>query len=191
MIRLTHLSGSQRGTSSTSPKAVVRMGRGNDCDVRFDPNIDTKVSTHHAEIRFEDGNYFLIDVGSTNGTLVNGKRVSRTRLRNGDKFHLGGEAGPEIRFEIDATFPGMAGNGGHGASQGYGGQPQYAPQYAPPPQPRKPAPADDKDVKQVAQEAQAKIAMARAMSGSASSGQTMFIMAESLQKVEETTHTKD
>src|SRR5207244_475688 len=111
------------------------------------------------------------------------------KLRDGDRFHLGGENGPQIQFQIDNAG---AGNGRQtlpvqGYSQGYA-----QPQYAPPPQRRPPpAAADDKDVKQVAQEAQAKINMARAMSGNASSGQTMFIMAESLQKVEETTKTKD
>src|SRR3954447_26776599 len=120
MIRLTHLSGSQRGTSSSSPKAVVRMGRGADCDVRFDANIDVKVSTHHAEIRFEDGNYFLIDSGSTNGTLINGKRVQRQKLRDGDKFHLGGEAGPELQFQIDKSPASAMGNGrAQAVPQGY------------------------------------------------------------------------
>ena len=192
MIRLTHLSGSQRGTSSSSPKAVVRMGRGADCDVRFDANIDVKVSTHHAEIRFEDGTYFLIDVGSTNGTLINGKRVQRQKLRDGDKFHLGGEGGPEIQFQIDHA-PAMAGNGrGQPVQQGYSGQPQFAPQYQPPMAKKAPPPpSEDKDVKQVAQEAQSKIAMARAMSGQQNSGQTMFIMASSLQQVEEQTKVKD
>jgi soluble lytic murein transglycosylase-like protein len=188
MIRLTHLSGSMRGTSSTSPKAVLRMGRGLDCDVRFDANIDSKVSTHHAEIRFEEGNYFLIDTGSTNGTLVNGKKISRQKLRDGDKFNLGGEAGPQLQFQIDNSMANaMTGNGMRPIppQQGYA-----QPQYAPPPA-RKPPPAVDKDVKQVAQEAQQKIAMARAMSGNASSGQTMMIMASSLQQVEEVTKVKD
>jgi pSer/pThr/pTyr-binding forkhead associated (FHA) protein len=189
MVRLTHLRGSLQGTSSTSPKAVIRIGRGPDCDVRFDAQIDTKVSTHHAEIRFEDGSYFVIDTGSTNGTLVNGKKVGRQRLRNGDKIFFGGEAGPQVEFAIDNSAGGMGGGNG-GMQQPQMGQ-QYAPQYAPPPPQRKPPPQPDQDVKQVQQEAQAKIAMARAMAGSSNSGQTMFIMAASLQKVEETTKTKD
>ncbi len=190
MVRLTHLRGSLRGTSSTSPKAVIRIGRGQDCDVRFDANIDTKVSTHHAEIRFEDGTYFVIDVGSTNGTLVNGKAIKRQKLRSGDKIDFGGEAGPEVKFELDNSVPGMngGGNGMPPQQQGYA-QPQYAPPPARKPPPRAAEP--DQDLKQVQQEAQAKINMARAMSGNASSGQTMFIMAQSLQKVEETTKTKD
>ena len=190
MVRLTHLRGSLQGTSSTSPKAVIRIGRGQDCDVRFDANLDTKVSTHHAEIRFEDGSYFVIDTGSTNGTLVNGKGVKRHKLRSGDKIDFGGEGGPKVEFAIDNSTGAMGGNG----NGGMGVQQQYAPQYAPPPPVRRAPPKaadDDKDVKQVQAEAQSKIAMARAMSGSANSGQTMFIMAQSLQEVQEQTKVKD
>src|SRR5207245_8376874 len=84
MVRLTHLSGSLQGTSSMSPKAVIRIGRGAACDVRFDPQIDTRVSAYHAEIRFSKGHYVIVDVGSSNGTLLNGKMVKQHRLRSGD-----------------------------------------------------------------------------------------------------------
>jgi len=63
LIRLTHLTGSLQGTASMSPKAVIRIGRGEDCDVRFDSHRDTRVSSHHAEIRFEGGRYVVVDVG--------------------------------------------------------------------------------------------------------------------------------
>jgi len=177
MIRLTHLTGSLMGTATTSPKAVVRIGRGSDCDVRYDGRVDTLVSSHHAEIRFEGGAYFVIDTGSSNGTVVNGQPVRRQKLRPGDRIGFGGNKGPQVQFDVDAA---ASGNGGYGA-------PMAAPQRRPPPA----AAESDKDVKQVAQEAQAKIAMARAMAGNQSSGQTMFIMAESLQKVEDTTKAKD
>src|SRR6202022_71736 len=84
LIRLTHLTGSLQGTASMSPKAVIRIGRGPDCDVRFDSQRDTRVATHHAEIRFENGQYVVVDVGSTNGTFVNGKLVRAHALRSGD-----------------------------------------------------------------------------------------------------------
>ncbi len=42
------------------------------------------VSRHHAEIWIQEGNYCLQDLGSTNGTFVNGKRVKRRKLKNGD-----------------------------------------------------------------------------------------------------------
>ena len=193
MIRLTHLSGSLQGTSSTSPKAVIRIGRGADCDVRFDPRVDTRVSSHHAEIRFEAGHYSVVDIGSSNGTLVNGKLVRSQKLRSGDKIVFGAQGGPEVRFEIDVTpmaMPAPRINGGH--------VPQRAMQvpmpqagYGLPPPRRAPPPNLGADADVLAREAQQKIAQARAMSGGQPSGQTMFIMADTMKKVEQVTHKRD
>ncbi len=47
------------------------------------------VSTHHASIRFEDGQWFIKDNGSTNGTKVNGKRVVESACNSGDIISLG------------------------------------------------------------------------------------------------------
>lgn len=195
MVRLTHLSGSLQGTSSTSPKAVIRIGRGADCDVRYNAQMDTKVSTHHAEVRFEDGNYFVIDTGSSNGTLVNGKKITRQKLRKGDKIAFGA-GGPEAEFGIAEDAPPMGNGFGAAPPSPFGGPPP-SPFGGPPPSPYgqppmaagKPKPIH-KDANALAQEAQQKISMARAMSGGASSGQTMFIMADTLQKVQEATHQK-
>src|ERR1700688_3035042 len=103
MIRLTHLSGSMQGTSSTSPKAVIRIGRGADCDVRFDARLEARVSTHHAEMRFDNGTYVVVATASSSGTLVNGKMVKTHKLRSGDKIVFGAQGGPEVRFDIDNT----------------------------------------------------------------------------------------
>ena len=188
MIRLTHLSGSMQGTSSTSPKAVIRIGRGADCDVRFDARMDTRVSTHHAEIRFDNGNYLVVDTGSSNGTLVNGKMVKSQKLRSGDKIVFGAQGGPEVRFEVDNTGgfkPVSVGNGGYG-------QPvQQAPVgYGQVPQKHKAELQPSADAAALAREAQNKIAQARVMSGGQPSGQTMFIMADTLKKVEAVTQKK-
>src|SRR5205085_4566809 len=86
VIRLTHLTGSLQGTASMSPKALIRIGRGDDCDIRFDAHRDTRVSNHHAEIRFEEGRYLVVDVGSSNGTFVNGKLVRTHALPSGHKI---------------------------------------------------------------------------------------------------------
>ena len=196
MIRLTHLSGSLQGTSSTSPKAVIRIGRGADCDVRFNAQMDTKVSTHHAEIRFEGGNYFVVDTGSSNGTLVNGKKVTRQRLKVGDKVTFGA-GGPESQFALDASMPGMAAMGNRGPPPSPYGSPPPSPYGAPPspygspPMAKKQGNGPGKDADALAKEAQQKISMARAMSGGASSGQTMFIMADTLKQVQEVTHKKE
>jgi membrane-bound lytic murein transglycosylase D len=184
-----------------SPKAVIRIGRGAACDVRFDPQLDARVSAYHAEIRFSHGHYVIVDVGSSNGTLLNGKVVRQHRLRSGDRLRFGAEGGPEVRFEIDDSVEAVQAysNGGNGRSASQLIQPIAAPpsrstqppppRMAPPPQPRRPA-GPEKDAAALAAEAQQKIAMARAMSGAESSGQTMFIMADTLKQVEATTERK-
>jgi pSer/pThr/pTyr-binding forkhead associated (FHA) protein len=48
------------------------VGRAADCDIVL--NVPS-VSAHHAEIVFSDGAYQVQDLGSTNGTLVNGQRI--------------------------------------------------------------------------------------------------------------------
>jgi hypothetical protein len=62
------------------------LGRSRDADVQIeDPNI----SRRHAEIVQEGSAYWLVDLGSTNGTEVNGRRVQRARLDDGSRFTLG------------------------------------------------------------------------------------------------------
>jgi pSer/pThr/pTyr-binding forkhead associated (FHA) protein/soluble lytic murein transglycosylase-like protein len=185
MIRLTHLSGSLRGTVSTSPKALIRIGRGADCDVRFDARSDTRVSAHHAEIRFDNGHYVLVDIGSANGTLVNGKLVRQHKLRQGDRIGFGAQGGPEVKFELDSSFGAGNGNGRHR-------QPlQMSSNGFAQPAPLQPPRAPSADAAQLAQQAQQKISQARAMSGGQPSGQTMFIMADTLEQVEQVTTQKD
>ncbi len=50
---------------------------------------DSRASRHHARIVFADGKYWIEDLKSTHGTYVNGKRVERQALRNGDRITLG------------------------------------------------------------------------------------------------------
>ncbi|MEV7021654.1 DUF1707 and FHA domain-containing protein [Kitasatospora sp. NPDC093558] len=51
---------------------------------------DASVSRHHAELRHEDGGWMLYDLGSTNGTHVNGHRVAgAVRVRPGDQVRFG------------------------------------------------------------------------------------------------------
>jgi FHA domain-containing protein len=66
---------------------VTLLGRGTDCDLRL---VDPGVSRHHAELRVEDGHQVvLVDLGSTNGTLVNGQPVRRVALTDGTNVTLG------------------------------------------------------------------------------------------------------
>jgi len=180
LIRLTHLTGSLQGTASMSPKAVIRIGRGPDCDVRCDSQRDTRVSTNHAEIRFENGQYVVVDVGSTNGTFVNGRLVRAHALRSGDKIVFGAQGGPEVRFDVEEGFGNLRTNGI--------AEPLQMPIARKPP-PAIPPPTQSATT--LAREAQVRISQARARSGGRPSGQTMFIMADTLRKVEAVTHRRD
>jgi pSer/pThr/pTyr-binding forkhead associated (FHA) protein len=62
------------------------LGRSREADVRVP---DESISRRHAEIRHEDGAYWIVDLGSMNGTKLNGKRVDRARLSDGDAIVLG------------------------------------------------------------------------------------------------------
>lgn len=50
---------------------------------------DTNVSRRHAQLTFDGTAWSVEDLGSTNGTLVNGQRVSRAALHSGDTLTLG------------------------------------------------------------------------------------------------------
>jgi hypothetical protein len=62
------------------------LGRSRDVDVQIE---DPNVSRRHAEIVQEGSTYWLVDLGSTNGTEVNGQRVQRVRLDDGSRFTIG------------------------------------------------------------------------------------------------------
>ena len=77
------------GTKQRFPlnKERITIGRSRENDV-FLP--DQWLSRHHAEIRNKEGGYFLVDLGSKNGTLLNGTRVKEEcRLHAGDVVTLG------------------------------------------------------------------------------------------------------
>ena len=51
---------------------------------------DMRVSRHHAEVEERDDEWILRDLRSRNGTLLNGRRVSESPLREGDRIKIGG-----------------------------------------------------------------------------------------------------
>jgi hypothetical protein len=67
-------------------QGVVVLGRSSGCDIVVD---DPNVSRRHAEVRRLGEGYSLVDLGSTNGTEVNGQRVGETSLMNGDVIGVG------------------------------------------------------------------------------------------------------
>ncbi len=62
------------------------IGRSRECDLRL---TDGNASRRHAEIAQEGSVYVLVDLGSTNGTELNGVRVTRHELSDGDRITIG------------------------------------------------------------------------------------------------------
>ena len=74
------------GRDVSLDQGVTVIGRSSGCDIVVD---DPNVSRRHAEIRRLGEGYSLVDLGSTNGTEVNGQRVGETSLMNGDVIGVG------------------------------------------------------------------------------------------------------
>lgn len=103
-VVINHKTGSRRGSRETFERESVLIGRGGPNDVALDPFRDPTVSALHAEIRFEEDGYTLYDMGSLNGTYLNGTVVRRARLENGDEIGLG-QKGPKLAVMIDGDGP--------------------------------------------------------------------------------------
>jgi hypothetical protein len=74
------------GTRHVLDEGSNVLGRGTDADIRLP---DTGVSRKHADVQLEGGTVTVEDLGSTNGTLVNGRRVGRQDLADGDVIRIG------------------------------------------------------------------------------------------------------
>jgi hypothetical protein len=172
VVRLTHLSGSRAGRVETLSKPVLRVGRGAQCDLRFDAAHDLTVSTYHAEIRFDGTTYVLVDTDSTNGTLLNGRSVTQEPLRSGDVIVFGGAEGPQVRFEAIEDPTALA------ATLAAGSDPGIA---APRGLPRAGGKLDA-EMARLAQHAAAQARVQRQGAGSRASGQTMLVIMDAIQQ---------
>jgi len=81
---------------------VFRVGRDPTNDLIVDGAEAAIVSGLHMEIRREGSTHRLFDLGSTNGTFVDGQRVSEVALRSGSLITLG-PSGPQFQFELDVA----------------------------------------------------------------------------------------
>ena len=86
MASLLVVRGANVGTHYLIREAKQRLGRDSHCEVHLE---DSEASRTHAEIDFVEGEYVLRDLGSSNGTFVNGKRVTEHTLRIGDRVQIG------------------------------------------------------------------------------------------------------
>jgi hypothetical protein len=74
--------------------ALIGIGRASDNDVIVD---DPEVSRHHCQLKLQHGAYGFADLGSRNGSYVNGQRVSEIALGPGDLIRIGSTL---IEFQV-------------------------------------------------------------------------------------------
>lgn len=82
---IIQVSGSEDKRDYILEKETVNIGRFEGNDIRFDNRF---ISGHHAKIVTIQGQSYVVDLGSRNGTFVNGQRISKCRLKNNDNISL-------------------------------------------------------------------------------------------------------
>jgi len=98
-ITLKHQSGSQKGRESRFDQNLIRLGRKADNHLVFSESV---VSSYHAEIGMKGERHILTDLESTNGTFLNGRRIGKEPLKDGDRIELGKD-GPVLEFHTSSA----------------------------------------------------------------------------------------
>ena len=87
--QLTVDSGPDAGNNHRTGESALRVGRSPDNDMVL---RDPATSGHHARIERRGQQFWIVDLGSTNGTLVNGEPVQEKELNHGDRVTIGQNA---------------------------------------------------------------------------------------------------
>ena len=95
---LTVLTGNRRGVSFELRGECIVVGRGDRCQIRLD---DDGISRNHAQIKraSTDDDYELEDLGSTNGTYLNGLKVKTGTLTHGDRVAFGTDTVAKFEYQ--------------------------------------------------------------------------------------------
>ena len=88
------IEGKQQGKSVPLTVKKFLIGREQDCQLR--PNSEL-VSRHHCQLKLQHGAYGFADLGSRNGSFVNGHQVNEIALGPGDMIRIGST---EIEFQV-------------------------------------------------------------------------------------------
>ncbi|HUF03021.1 MAG TPA: PrsW family glutamic-type intramembrane protease [Aridibacter sp.] len=107
-LRLTVLNGSIGGQVFELETGHLLIGRSANCSVKFDPRADSIVSSQHAFIYATDDGFHIRDNESTNGTYLNGVRITEAKLGPGDIVTFG-RNGIEARIDIVEQVPAFTG----------------------------------------------------------------------------------
>lgn len=101
VIEFVFLRGTFAGRTDRFERSVITIGRHPSNDLAFDAERDIDASSRHAEVRLEGDEAHLVDLGSTNGTYVNGIKLAgeSKRLAHGDVIEFG-VGGPKVRVEL-------------------------------------------------------------------------------------------
>ena len=100
-LRLSITSGTLRGQVYDLESGFMSVGRSDTCTVRFDPRAERIASKQHAFIEARPDGFYIRDNESTNGTFVNGDRISTAKLNSGDTVQFG-RNGTTAMITIDA-----------------------------------------------------------------------------------------
>lgn len=99
---IDHVGGSRRGhRQELAGDQRVRFGRHPECEVSFDAHRDIDASSRHAELRHDEGGWVLVDLGSSNGTYVEGHRAAEAPIARATPIMVDfGSGGPRVRLFI-------------------------------------------------------------------------------------------
>jgi pSer/pThr/pTyr-binding forkhead associated (FHA) protein len=101
-VVIDHIAGSRKGQRQEFAAGLrVRFGRHPECEVSFDPQRDIDASSRHAELRHVEAAWVLVDLGSSNGTYVDGHRVTETPVVPNVPVAIEfGPGGPRVRLFV-------------------------------------------------------------------------------------------
>ncbi|MCB2181908.1 MAG: FHA domain-containing protein [Desulfobulbaceae bacterium] len=105
IVQLIHIEGPLKGQIVELSDTEIKIGRHPSCQLKFPADMNI-ISREHAKI-IREGNRFKLADQSANGTIVNGRRIKETFLKDGDVITIS-EGGPKVSFLTRMTDEPMA-----------------------------------------------------------------------------------
>lgn len=108
-LTVVHVSGSRAGATEVLEGATITVGRDPQNLLRFDPVQDDKVSSFHARLEPQGEGLLLVDLGSKNGTFLNGHRITAPVQVPSGAVLTFGDKGPNVVVQFGAAAAKPAG----------------------------------------------------------------------------------